>query len=116
VRENLADIGDVRRIALGFPETSEGPSHGTPGFRVRKKLFCRLWEGYEVLVVKTAPGHAEALIATEPDIYFITPHYAGYDYVLVRIGAVPLEDLESLLADAWSLAAPKKLRNAARAS
>lgn len=29
---------DVRRIALSLPATTEKPSYGTPGFRVKDKL------------------------------------------------------------------------------
>ncbi len=31
---------DVRRIAQSLPETTEKPSYGTPGFRVKDKLFA----------------------------------------------------------------------------
>ena len=103
---------EIRAIVMNFPETEEGTSHGTPAFRVRKKLFCRLWEDGEVLVVKTESGLVDALITSNPEIYFTTPHYQGYDYVLVCIGLAQSDDLAALLADAWSLAAPKKLRDA----
>ncbi len=45
---------DVRRIALSLPATTEKPSYGTPGFRVRDKLFARIREEGDVLVVFTA--------------------------------------------------------------
>jgi len=35
---------DVRRIALSLPATSERPSYGTPGFRVRDRAFARIRE------------------------------------------------------------------------
>jgi hypothetical protein len=31
---------DVRRVALSLPATTEAPSYGTPGFRVRNKRFA----------------------------------------------------------------------------
>ncbi len=102
---------EIRAIALALPGAEEGTSYGTPAFKVKKKLFCRLWEDGEVLAVKTEPGLNEALIASDPEVYFITPHYQDYDYVLVRIGLARSDELASLLADAWSLAAPKSLRS-----
>jgi hypothetical protein len=42
---------DVGRIALSLPATAEKPSYGTPGFRVRDKLFARVREEGDVLVV-----------------------------------------------------------------
>jgi hypothetical protein len=100
---------DVRRIALSLPATTEKPSYGTPGFRVKDQLFARIREEGDVLVVWTAPGEKEALLAAEPDTFFSTPHYDGHDLVLVRFGAVDVDELEELLTDAWRLRAPAKL-------
>jgi hypothetical protein len=33
---------DVRRAALSLPATTERPSYGTPGFRVKDKLSARI--------------------------------------------------------------------------
>ena len=42
---------DVRRAALALPETVEKPSYGSPGFRVRDRLFARIRpEGDSVVV------------------------------------------------------------------
>ena len=47
----MADEQDVRRLALELPATVERPSYGTPGFRVKDKLFARLHEEPGVLVL-----------------------------------------------------------------
>ena len=39
----------------------------------------------------------EALLLSEPDKFFTTPHYDGYPMVLVRIEAVDREELTELL-------------------
>ena len=44
---------DVRRIALSLPATTEKSSYGTPGFRVKDRLFARIREEGDVLVVWT---------------------------------------------------------------
>ena len=49
------------------------------------------------------------MIAARPDVYFITPHYAGTPYVLVRLATVDEQELDGLLVDAWRLTAPKRL-------
>jgi hypothetical protein len=101
---------DVRRIALSLPATEERPSYGTPGFRVRDKLFARIREEGDVLVVWCADeGEKEALIESEPEKFFTTPHYDGHPTVLVRFGAVDVDELEELLTDAWRVRAPAKL-------
>ena len=102
---------DVRRLALALPETAERPSYGTPGFRVKDKLFARIHQDGGVLVVWCAHElEKESLIVSEPEIFSTTAHYDGYPLVLVRMGAIGLDQLEALLLDAWRVRAPKRLR------
>ncbi|HEV7760821.1 MAG TPA: MmcQ/YjbR family DNA-binding protein [Acidimicrobiales bacterium] len=101
---------DVRRIALSLPATTEKPSYGTPGFRVKDKLFARIREEGDVLVVWCeSTDEKEALVASEPDKFFTLPHYDGYPTVLVRFGAVDTDELTEILTDSWRLRAPAKL-------
>lgn len=105
----MATVADVREIALSLPETSERPSYGTPGFRVKDRLFARVREE-GVLVVWTADvGEKDFLVRAEPKKFFTTAHYDGHASVLVRIGAVDREELTELLTDAWRARAPKRL-------
>jgi len=99
----------VREIALALPEVEEGPCYGTPGFRVRGKLFARIREDGETLVLKIDLDARELLLAADPEVFFLTDHYRGYPYVLVRLPAVDPEQLRELLEDAWRLSAPKRL-------
>jgi hypothetical protein len=120
----MADWDDVRRIALGLPETTERSAHGQPAWRVRDKLF--VWDrplrqsDYEalgdgapegpVLGARVADeGVKEALIASDPEVYFTTPHFDGYPAVLVRLDAITQRELGELITDAWLARAPKRL-------
>jgi hypothetical protein len=106
----VATVDDVRRIALGLPATTEKRSYGTPGFRVRDKLFARLHDNPELLVVWcTDLAEKEALLASDPSRFTTTAHYDGYPLVLVRIAAVDVDELTELLTDAWRVRAPAKL-------
>lgn len=100
---------DVRRVALSLPETTEKPSYGTPGFRVKDRLFARLREEGDLLVWVADEGEKRGLVASEPDKFFTTPHYDGHPTVLVRIEAVDEDELRELLTESWRLRAPKKL-------
>lgn len=101
---------EVRRIALSLPETTEKPSYGTPGFRVADRLFARLREDGESLVVYVAgEGEKQSLIQSEPDKYFTTAHYDGHPSVLVRWARVDTQELTELLTEAWRLRAPRRV-------
>jgi hypothetical protein len=101
---------DVRELALALPETTERPSYGTPGFRVKDRLFARLRDDSEVLVLWCENlDEKEFLIGAEPDKFFTTPHYDGHEMILVRLAAVDREELGELLAESWRLRAPRRL-------
>ncbi len=97
----MATAEDVRELALGLSGTIEKPSYGRPGFRVKDRLFARLREDPDALVVWTE--EKEALLLSDPEKFFTTPHYDGYPMVLVRLEAVDREELGELLADSWRL-------------
>ncbi|MGN6868736.1 MAG: MmcQ/YjbR family DNA-binding protein [Solirubrobacteraceae bacterium] len=120
----MADFEDVRRIALGLPETSERPQWGNASWRVRNKPF--VWERPLRAADLRALGDGapdgpilgarvehliakEALIADDPEVYFTTPHFDGYAAVLVRLERIALDELEELIVEAWLCQAPKRL-------
>ena len=106
---------DVRRVALSLPETIEKPSYGTPGFRVKDKLFARIREEGDVLVVWCADlDEKEALLLSDPATFFTTPHYDGHPTVLVRFGAVDVDELRELLTDAWRTRATEEAAGGVR--
>src|SRR4051794_15844163 len=99
---------DVRAIALALPETEERPSYGTPGFRVKDRLFARLREPGVLLVWCADEGEKDFLLRADPAKFFTTPHYDGHPSVLVRLQAVDREELAELLTDSWRGAGPER--------
>jgi len=123
----VADWDDVERIALGLPATSERTSRGLRQWQVKDKLF--VWErplrpaDHEALgdAAPDGPilgvrvehlGAKEAMLASEPDVFFTTPHFDGYPAVLVRLDRIEPGELEEIVVDAWLARAPKKLAQA----
>ena len=120
----MASWDDVRRIALGLPETSEQLSRDLRQWRVKDKGF--VWErplrraDLEALGDQAPDGPIlgarvehlvakEALLADDPSIYFTTPHFDGYPAILVRLYRIGLEDLQELIVEAWLVRAPARL-------
>ena len=121
-KARLADIGD---IALGLPEVEEGTSWGRPAYVVRKKSFLHFREPRpdaidpdtgermdDVIIVTVADqDDKEALVASDGP-WFTTPHFDGYNAVLVRerdLGKLTRRELEEVITDAWAARAPKRL-------
>jgi hypothetical protein len=105
----MADAATVRRLTGSLPDVDEGTSFGTPSWKVRGKFFARLRDGDTVLVAKVDKGEKQLLMQAEPDVFFETPHYHGYGYVLVRLANIDEDELAEVVEDAWRLAAPKTL-------
>jgi hypothetical protein len=108
-KTKAVDFETVRSLALALPGVEEGLCYGTPAFRVRGKFLSRLKEDGGTLVVKTDFDTQEALMAADPETFFLTDHYRGYPCILVRLSSVHSEDLRRLLEEAWRKAAPKRL-------
>jgi hypothetical protein len=51
----------------------------------------------------------EALIASDPEKFFTTPHYDGQPITLVRLEAVDVDEVKELITDSWLLRAPRSL-------
>jgi hypothetical protein len=98
----------IRKTCLPWPEVSERLSYGTPGFFVRKKLFARMKEDGETLVVQSIIR--EKWMLKDPQTYFITDHYLNYDYMLISLQRVLPDELTALLQTAWYNRAPRKLQ------
>lgn len=103
-------FNDVRKIALSLDNVTEGTSYGTPAFKTGGKLFVRLREDAESLVVGTTFEEREDMMAAEPETYYITDHYLKYPWVLVRLSRVHPDALRDLLKRAWRLASTSKRR------
>jgi hypothetical protein len=101
---------DVIEIGTRLPGVELGTSYGTPALRVRGKGMCRLRTNPDALVLRVSDmGEREALLQSQPDVFFSTPHYDGYPYVLVRLAAVDPVELAELLEEAWRVRAAKRV-------
>jgi hypothetical protein len=97
-------IATVRELALELPGTAEKPSYGTPGFRVRDKLFARVLDD-DRIVVRMSLDQRDVAVAAERAIFSVTPHYLAHPWVIVALAAVDRARLADILRDAWAMRA-----------
>jgi hypothetical protein len=91
----------VRRIALTLPNVKESTSYGTAALKVKGKLFVRLKEDNETIVLRMEFDQREAMMAEDPETYFITDHYREYPWVLAKLARLKSEALRDLLRAAY---------------
>jgi len=95
----------VRRIGLELPDVEESTMYGKPALKVRGKLLACLASHKSAepgsLVVRIGFEARDALIADDPGVYYLKPHYQDYPSVLVRLALIEREALRDLLRSAW---------------
>jgi hypothetical protein len=108
----VATRRDAERLAQKLPDTVLR-SDKTWGIAVvvkgKERGLCWLWkervdpkkarvENPKVLAVRTADlDEKDALLASDPDVFFTEPHYDGYPAVLVRLDRIDTKQLRAIL-------------------
>ena len=100
----------VRRVGLALSNVEEGTSYRTPALKVNGKLFVRLHQDLDKIVIKMPFDRREELMAADPETYFITDHYRDYPWILVSLSKVHPDALPELLKTAYRAASPVKKR------
>jgi hypothetical protein len=110
MRKGGVTFETVRRIGLAFPNTEEGTSYGTPALKVKGKLFSRLKEDGESIVIHMPFERRDDMMKEDPDAYYITDHYRKYPYMLVRLSKISEQALSDLLQGSYRAALASKRR------
>lgn len=101
---------ELHAIALSFPATETGTTHGWPSFKAAGKFFTRLRaEDDSVVVYVDGADHRDMLMEAEPETFHITDHYRGYPIVLARLSSVDPDWLRAALEKRWLKLAPKSV-------
>jgi len=115
--KNLAQATEkVRSLCMDLPEVTERLSHGSPTWFIRdKKTFVTCHhnhhgDGIFGIWAAAHPGAQEALIASDPAVYY-RPAYVGHrGWIGMRLeGKVDWDEVEGIIEDAYRAVAPKKL-------
>jgi hypothetical protein len=120
----VATWDDVQRLALALPETSEGTSFGNRAWKVRDKTFVwqrPLRKSDIAALGDSAPDGPilgarvehqmakDAILASDPRVFFTIPHFDGFSAVLIRLEEISASELDEVIAEAWLSRAPKRL-------
>jgi hypothetical protein len=101
---------DVIAFGERFPGVELTTSYGRPALKVAGKFMCSVRVDPDAFVFRVLDvPDQQALVRGEPEVFFTTPHYDGWPYVLVHMDTVRPEQLAELVEDAWRIRATKKL-------
>lgn len=104
----------IRRIGLTLPGVEESTAYGKPALKVKGKLLVTLPSNPsaepESLVVRVSLDERAELLAADPEVYYLTDHYVGFDGVLVRLSRIRPDVLPDLLGMAHKYVTRKPVR------
>ena len=107
----------IREIGKQLPGTEVGTAYGSPALKVNGRMYAAIAINKEAepnsLVVFLADfDQRDALIAEEPETYYVKPHYEAHPVVLVRLSRVTRDALADLLCGAHRVVSstPKQRR------
>jgi hypothetical protein len=100
----MLNFDTVRELGLALPDVVDGTAYGSPALKRDGKLLAcipinKSAEPNSIVVRIDLEQRAE-LLRQQPDIYYITDHYAPHPTVLVRLSRITRADLGELLRDA----------------
>jgi hypothetical protein len=125
-RSRKARVSDIEELAMALPQVQKALAWGDrPAYQVNGRSFVihrgprkdavdeatgkRLED--VVMIVVPGPEDKEAILGSGPP-WFTTPHFDGYNAVLVReahLGQLTRTELAEVIEDAWLARAPKRL-------
>ena len=123
--EDSLTLEEAARLALAFPDVTEGQRRGTRTWSVRGTCFA--WErpftkvdlkrfgatvppDGPIVAVRVADlTEKEAVLAAQRAGIFTIPHFDGYAAVLIALHHVTTTDLHDVLVEGWLACAPPTL-------
>jgi len=96
------------KLVSALPDVVEDRSYGTPALKTKGKLIARLRSEAEGgLAIRCDLLDREMLMQADPNVFYLTDHYANYPMVLVNLDTVRWEAMPGLLETAWKRVATK---------
>lgn len=105
----------VRQICLALPESAEKIAWGAPTFRVKDKIFVMFvdnhhGDGRVALWCNAPAGSQQALVASDPDVFFSPPYVGCKGWLGIRLDrGLDWSIIAELAKEAYRATAPARL-------
>jgi hypothetical protein len=101
----VIDFDVVRSIGAALPDVKDAASRRGRALKLMGKLLtCEaIHKSAEPssIMVRISLKRRVALLAQDPQAYYLTDHYEPYPAVLVRLSRIKRAALEKLLTESW---------------
>lgn len=106
----MITVDDVRSIASTLPRSYEALVRDEIRFRAGRLVYAAFSRDETVMGVAFPKEERAAVVAAEPD-KFMMPRKSEmrYNWILVRLDAIELDELRELLIDGWRMCVPESV-------
>ena len=102
----MVTVGDVRRVALSLPGTTEHLIRD----RVKQLVYVAFSRDETLMGFAFPKEQRLALVESEPHKFLLPPEaHLRYHWVEVRMAALDVEEMTELVTDAWTMVVPKRV-------
>jgi hypothetical protein len=107
---DVITVDDVRPIALALPRSYEAVVRDSIRFRAGRLVYLAFSRDETVMGFGFPKEERAALVASEPE-KFMLPRKSEmrYNWILVRLDAIDLDELREFIIDAWRMCVPKSV-------
>jgi len=102
------DFAVVLSIGAALPDVKDASGSRGPALKIKSRLLaCKAIHKSaepDSLMVRINRERREELLAQDPEVYYLTDHYAPYPAILVRLPRITRTALKKLLTECWQLA------------
>jgi hypothetical protein len=106
----VVELEDVRALAATLPRSAEALVRGRVKFRVGRIVYLAFSRDETEMGFAFPKEWREALVESEPE-KFRLPGASDlrYNWAVVRLAAIDLDEMRDLVLDAWSMVVPKRV-------
>ena len=106
----MVTIDDVRDLASTLPRSYEALVRDRVKFRVGRIVYLAFSRDDTLMGFAFPKEEREALVESEPDKFLMPkPSDLRYNWVVVRLDAIELDEMRELVLDAWRMVVPKSV-------
>jgi hypothetical protein len=106
----MTTIDDVRELASTLPRSYEVLVRDRVKFRVGSIVYLAFTRDEQMMGFAFPKEERAALVAAEPAKFLMPePSDLRYNWVVVRLGALEVDEMRELVLDAWRMVVPKKV-------
>ena len=106
----MVSLEDIRSFALTLPRTTEALVRGRVKFRVGRIVYLALSRDETLMGFGFPREWRQSFVDSYPEKFMLPPPSdLRYAWMVVRLAAIDVEEMQELVLDAWAMCVPQRV-------